>query len=70
MSRKHFNSIAQALANIRPIGASSLRVDWLRSVKAIADQCQSLNSRFDRSKFIIACETLSPVTAGWLVEAA
>lgn len=57
MSRKHFESIAASLANIRPINTNGeAYARWLASVNAIAGTCQALNPKFSRTAFLEACQ--------------
>ena len=54
MTKKHFEALADALAKIRP---PVWRTDspWNASVRAVADVCAEINPRFDRDKFVRAC---------------
>ena len=57
MSRKHYTEIARALHATRPADDRSDNYNvWWESVRAIADVCESDNSRFNRDRFISACE--------------
>ena len=59
MTKKHFESLALHLADVRPIvadGGNSRHI-WLESVGAVADSLALSNPRFDRSRFIDACES-------------
>lgn len=49
MSRKHFCAVAAAVAKIDD--AAERR----RTAEALAAVCASLNSRFNRAKFLSAC---------------
>ena len=66
MTRKHFEALAAALANIRPKperesmwgppvkGLGEGRNAWQNSVDLIANVCAESNPRFDRDKFLAA----------------
>ena len=56
MTRKHFNDIAQRLAEVMPAEKTKQWDGWFGAVCAIADSCQKFNSRFDRNKFLDACK--------------
>ncbi len=63
MTRKHFTELARALYSIRPslgIGTKKEAIirfeSWFEAVGAVADTCESANPRFDRGRFIAACE--------------
>ena len=72
MTRKHFTELARALYSIRPSGIDSVAIGeillgpkneaiirfeaWFEAVRAVADTCESANPRFDRGRFIAACE--------------
>jgi len=49
MTRKHFNAIAAAIAEIR--SASERK----RVAELLAAVCAAFNSRFDRARFFRAC---------------
>jgi hypothetical protein len=58
MSKKHFETIAAALANSKPFfGSPSNRryEQWQRDVLAMADVCSEFNNNFNRSRFLSAC---------------
>lgn len=63
MSKKHFQAIARAIHEAREDHAR--RAQWESEVKEtigdlthrIADVLQAANPRFDRARFIEACET-------------
>ena len=68
MTKKDFQAIARALHSIRPAGkdadgiheykAEFARVDyWRPTVGMVADVLAASNPRFDRVRFIEACET-------------
>lgn len=61
MSKKHFEALAIALRDARPVVSYSSNTDgfehgryqqWSRDVLAICDMCAELSERFDRLKFI------------------
>ena len=65
MTRKHFITLAKALKCTRPqryygvvppddTYEVRLRI-WRKCNEAVADVCQSTNTRFDRDKFLAAC---------------
>ena len=64
MTRKHFQALAQALHDARPLLTDKehmpetlkAREHWAVCVDRIADVCAETNSRFDRIKFVDACE--------------
>ncbi len=69
MTKKHFETFAAALAKIRPepvidcAPATAVekmrrndRTEWQISVNLIADVCAESNPRFDRERFMAACE--------------
>jgi hypothetical protein len=56
MTRKHFNSLAMHLAEVRPQEVPSDAWDaWGRSVRAVSDACKLANPQFDRERFEDAC---------------
>ena len=56
MTKKHFEALADALANCRPLPTDHEGMSyWDDSVSAVADVCESTNERFDRTKFVRAC---------------
>lgn len=62
MSRKHFKSLAAALALSRPMAHPGTveehqRVeDWRTTVRNVADACSLHNDNFDRSRFLDAAD--------------
>ena len=61
MTRKHYTALARKLHDCRPQPSfgpeSTLSYDgWWEAVCAVADVCESDNDRFDRDRFIGACE--------------
>lgn len=58
MSRKDYQALAAALAAQRPADhwCPNKREQWRLDVKAIADALASDNARFDRERFMGACE--------------
>jgi hypothetical protein len=57
MSRKHYVALAAALASNRPLEGQPQAVEqWTTDCKRIADALASDNPRFDRDRFIGACE--------------
>jgi hypothetical protein len=63
MSKKHFNALAQAMANVRPYNSTPLTdrqvvelFQWHRDIQAIAAICESMSPRFNWHRFIDACE--------------
>lgn len=57
MSKKHFRELARRFWQLKPaeMGTKERGV-WWGMVQAVADVCQSANERFDRGRFIEACE--------------
>jgi hypothetical protein len=59
MSRKHFVSLARALADRCP--DEQLQIiqypQWLRDVEAVCEVCNSFNVNFDSRRFIEACKS-------------
>jgi hypothetical protein len=57
MTRKHFNTIAETLAESKPIwvGKAQSRIQWEADCNAMADVFQSFNPRFNKETFIKAC---------------
>ena len=57
MTRKHYVALAAALASNRPLEGQPQAVEqWQTDCQRIADALASDNSRFNRSRFIGACE--------------
>lgn len=54
MTKKHFEALAIALQECKPLGGKQLKA-WRISVEAIADVCQSTNKFFKRDRFLAAC---------------
>lgn len=59
MTKRDFEALADALANVRPSHSALDTVyrGWKDSVFAVADVCAASNPRFDRERFIAACES-------------
>lgn len=60
MSKKHFEALAAALKDNRPVeGGMSFyqfsEEQWLDGVGRIADVCARFNPNFDRARFLAAC---------------
>lgn len=60
MTRNELELLARALRSSKPsepiIGFDRPAVEqWERDVEVIANVCQAVNARFDRSKFYAAC---------------
>lgn len=65
MTRKHFQLIADAMKATMPIRGEQMpasivnhncrMAQWKNDCKAMADVCQSMNSNFDRTRFLSAC---------------
>lgn len=56
MTRKHFNSLAMHLAEVRPpVEATDEWLVWRRTMRAVADACKLANPQFDRERFEEAC---------------
>jgi len=56
--KKHFEKLADALAMVRPDPCdwSAENERWNECVRVVADVCASENGRFDRERFVRACE--------------
>lgn len=54
ISRKHFQTIANAMRAVKPVQADALQV-WYHHVLELAHMCDSLNPDFDNEKFLLAC---------------
>ena len=57
MTRQHYTLLAQVMADTRPvmITKSPSAAQWEKTVFKLADELQATNTRFDRMKFIDAC---------------
>jgi hypothetical protein len=55
MSRKHFNSLAEGLGNVRPPADSPEFLQWRTCVEQVALSCAEANSSFNKSRFLDAC---------------
>lgn len=55
MSRKHFVTLAGALAESRPSIDSQGYGQWLLTCDSICNACAEHNYAFDRDKFMQAC---------------
>lgn len=61
MTKKHFNSLAEQLASVRPPGYARNDTDvqrwdmWVDSVLAVARACRQHNPAFNDRRFIAAC---------------
>lgn len=65
MTRKHFNAIAQALANTRPLPDSPHGYGlWLRTMESVAATLVGSNPAFDQLRFEMACKTWLPIIGG------
>lgn len=65
MTRKHYTALARKLYAAKPAVNRRLSdyaipagpyCGWWESVRAVADVCEADNDRFDRGRFIKACE--------------
>lgn len=61
MTKKHFRALATAMHELKGNKATEERpvceyAQWQLTCIKIADVCASQNPRFDRDKFITACE--------------
>ena len=57
MSKKHFEALADGLAEIRPPKSSRAEYAvWLGAVEAVTDVCAKACPRFDSRRFLQACE--------------
>ena len=54
MSRKHFVSLAQALAHQKPSDPAQYS-QWVETCKAIASTCAQYNPAFSPTRFLDAC---------------
>ena len=57
MTRKHFNRIAEILAQNRPAKGTKEWWLWIQMVDDIAQYCYEQNFRFNKNFFIEACTT-------------
>lgn len=57
MSKKDFQAVAAAFFTHKAIWGEPAGEAWRRCVLAIADVLAASNPRFDRARFIEACET-------------
>lgn len=55
MSRKHFTSLAQGLANVRPSIDCPEFSQWRMCVDQVALSCAETNPTFDKGRFVDAC---------------
>ena len=56
MSKRHFEALAVALAAVKPNDTSTFLIEqWILDVRAVADVCEQINPRFDRVRFLEAC---------------
>jgi hypothetical protein len=59
MTKKHFEALAVALAYQRPqpTWCANKRAQFALDVAAVADVCAASSPRFDRERFVDACQT-------------
>ena len=58
MTKKHFVALAKAFASVKPdpyLGAG-IWSQWKRDVSVVSSACAEQNTRFDRTRFLKACE--------------
>lgn len=55
MSRKHFEALAAALRESKPLAEQSALLQWQLDVAKVSDVLAESNPRFDRGKFLDAC---------------
>lgn len=56
MTKKHFVALAAALKSVKPrITTTTDHQQWVLTVNAILNFCQSQNAQFDRERFLAAC---------------
>lgn len=55
MTRKDYERLAAALLSTRPMGDERFE-GWSDAVKAVANALAADNPRFDRERFVAACE--------------
>lgn len=56
MTRKHFEAIAKALKDSRPLsGTQGQRNTWEQCAVNLAGVCREGNPRFDTARFLEAC---------------
>lgn len=55
MTQRHFVALAAALDATRPDNDAPNFDQWAADVRAVADVCAAANDRFDRDRFIAAC---------------
>ena len=58
MTKKDFEALAAALRAAKPtVHKDTDRYQaWASAISAVADACQASNPRFDRDKFLRACD--------------
>lgn len=61
MTKKHFNSLAEQLAAVRPANSTANDVElacwvsWMDAVLAVSRACQQHNPMFNSARFVAAC---------------
>lgn len=61
MTKKHFEALARAMRNCRPVGLGGGDImhaqmyQWRLAVLNVADFCQDQNANFDKEKFLEKC---------------
>ncbi len=55
MTKKHFEALAAALSERRPVPLAHDRDQWEVDVLGVADVCAQFNPHFDRARFLKAC---------------
>lgn len=69
MTKRHFQALAEALGKIKPAAPDGVGPlsdvamahrqavrEWGQAVSAVADVCADSNGRFDRRRFLAACD--------------
>jgi hypothetical protein len=60
MTRKHFEAIAEAVAESQTFTSCEAEGQRFRLADALADVCAAENGRFDRGRFLRACNVPEP----------
>ena len=55
MSKKHFETLALVLLNLKPKKKGPKLAQWYCHCRELANMCQETNPRFNREKFLATC---------------